>query len=430
VRPLDAFYSRGFDTAWSLYAYYGGPYSPSMQANVVAGCFAFGRTYRVGANPVPVPSPYLVKVFSINGGRCADQTLPCAAVSAPYPYTQPSQLISVVQSQGWAIIQGYKFVTGTSSVSGYSWDCTGADPASHWLTKSELYCYDDWKSVVESIPDTSRVVGTAEMAQAQGRVMRGAVTSIRLAPATAVVKPGAAQAFTATGLDAGGRTTGDVTAETTFSITGAGTCTGNMCSAPEGTYTVTGTHGPTGATASAVLTVTNGPRITSFTPAGGFTGTVVTVSGSGFTGATGVWIGGIAVPFTVLSATEIRATVSAGALTGKIGVRTPSGTTTSTGTFAVRPRITGFSPGSGPVGSSVTIRGTGLRGVTGVTFNGVAASFRVTSYTSVVAIVPAGATTGPIMVRSLGGTATSGTAFAVGNASGAIPRSARLGPAP
>ena len=66
----------------------------------------------------------------------------------------------------------------------------------------------------------------------------------------------------------------------------------------------------------------------------------------------------------------------------------------------VAPTITTFTPGNGPVGTSVTISGTNFTGATAVTFNGSTASFTVTSGTAIQATVPAGATTGPISVTT------------------------------
>jgi len=77
------------------------------------------------------------------------------------------------------------------------------------------------------------------------------------------------------------------------------------------------------------------------------------------------------------------------------------------------PTITGFTPTSGPVGTSVAISGTNFTGATAVAFNGVSASFTVGSATSIQAIVPAGATTGPLSVTTPAGTATSSGAFTV-----------------
>ena len=77
------------------------------------------------------------------------------------------------------------------------------------------------------------------------------------------------------------------------------------------------------------------------------------------------------------------------------------------------PTLTSFAPTSGPVGSSVTLSGTTFTGATAVRFNGVSASFTVTSDTAIQATVPPGATTGPLSVTTPGGTATSPNTFTV-----------------
>ena len=70
----------------------------------------------------------------------------------------------------------------------------------------------------------------------------------------------------------------------------------------------------------------------------------------------------------------------------------------------IEPRVLGFSPTAGPVGTSVTIVGTGFSGATAVRFGGVPATlFGVTSDTRIIAIVPTGARTGRIMVVTRGG---------------------------
>lgn len=76
------------------------------------------------------------------------------------------------------------------------------------------------------------------------------------------------------------------------------------------------------------------------------------------------------------------------------------------------PTVTSFSPTSGPVGTTVTIEGTNFTG-TSVAFAGTEASFTVESSTRITAVVPAGATTGPITVTTGSGTATSATDFVV-----------------
>jgi hypothetical protein len=72
-----------------------------------------------------------------------------------------------------------------------------------------------------------------------------------------------------------------------------------------------------------------------------------------------------------------------------------------------------FDPSNGPVGTTVTITGTGYTGASIVKFHGRPASFGVNSDTEIVATVPRRATTGPIAVITPGGTGTSLTDFTV-----------------
>ncbi|GAA4352157.1 hypothetical protein GCM10023185_11550 [Hymenobacter saemangeumensis] len=98
-----------------------------------------------------------------------------------------------------------------------------------------------------------------------------------------------------------------------------------------------------------------------------------------------------------------------------------SGWDRSEGTFtltlncaaAPAPAITSFTPTTGPVGTAVTLTGTGFTGVTSVAFNGTAATFTVVSGTSITTTVPAGATTGLISATSSQGTAQSTSNFVV-----------------
>ena len=165
--------------------------------------------------------------------------------------------------------------------------------------------------------------------------------------------------------------------------------------------------------------IVGGPNVTGFSPTSGPVGANVTVTGENFTGATAVTFNGTSQPtFTVNPAgTQITAAVPVGATTGKIAVTTPAGTATSVGDFTVllAPTITGFTPASGPVGTSVTISGANLTGATSVKFNGVSQpAYTVNAGgTQITAAVPATATTGPIAVTTPGGTATSSTNFTV-----------------
>jgi hypothetical protein len=61
----------------------------------------------------------------------------------------------------------------------------------------------------------------------------------------------------------------------------------------------------------------------------------VTITGTDFDGATGVWFNGAEADFRLVSSTRIETTVPAGATTGRIRVSTPAGTSSSTEEFGV-----------------------------------------------------------------------------------------------
>jgi len=76
------------------------------------------------------------------------------------------------------------------------------------------------------------------------------------------------------------------------------------------------------------------------------------------------------------------------------------------------PTVMGFTPTSGQPGTSVTVTGTNFVNVQTVIFNGVLApTFTVTNPTTLVAVVPPTATSGPIAVMTLAGTGTSAASF-------------------
>jgi len=77
--------------------------------------------------------------------------------------------------------------------------------------------------------------------------------------------------------------------------------------------------------------------------------------------------------------------------------------------------ITSLNPTSGPVGTGVTITGTNFgssQGISTVTFNGTAGTPTTWSATSIVVPVPAGATTGNVVV-TVGGVASNGVSYTV-----------------
>jgi hypothetical protein len=188
---------------------------------------------------------------------------------------------------------------------------------------------------------------------------------------------------------------------------------------------------PTGATTgSVVVTVSaqpsNGisftvtpppPSITSLNPTSGVVGTSVIVAGANFGASQGtstVTFNGTAGIPTAWSATSITVPVPAGATTGNVVV-TVGGQVSNGISFSVTPNITSLNPNSGVVGTSVSITGTSFgttQGTSTVTFNGTTGTPTAWTATGITVPVPAGATTGNVVV-TVGGVASNGSNFTV-----------------
>ncbi|MFJ9847021.1 IPT/TIG domain-containing protein [Kitasatospora sp. NPDC101155] len=153
------------------------------------------------------------------------------------------------------------------------------------------------------------------------------------------------------------------------------------------------------------------PVLASVSPVSGAAGSVVTLTGSGFTGATAVRFDAVAATsFTVVSATQITATVPAGSGTVQVTVTTPGGTSNGVAfTYVPVPQLVSVVPTAGPTsgGSTVTLTGSGLSAATAVTFGSAPAAFTVVSDSDLVTTAPAGSGTVQVTVTTPGGTSNS-----------------------
>lgn len=149
----------------------------------------------------------------------------------------------------------------------------------------------------------------------------------------------------------------------------------------------------------------------------GNVGASVGMFGQGFSSASVVKFGGVAATSVTLSGTTyLTAVVPAGAHTGAVTVTTGTTKLTSPQTYMVKPKVTSFTPPSGPPETLVTIDGTGLIQASAVKFGTVkATTFTVESDSHVTAVVPSGLAAGAvtISVTTPGGTANSPTKFTV-----------------
>lgn len=174
-------------------------------------------------------------------------------------------------------------------------------------------------------------------------------------------------------------------------------------------------------TASVELQIGSGVQITSFSPAIGAPGTMVTLTGTGFASrpaSNQVFLGNVACRVINATPTSISLQLPAGARTGLFMIEVRgAGRAYATQSFVVQaaPVIASFDPPGGPPGTQVRIRGrsfgTDVR-VVQVLFGNAVATVRGLSDTELVAEVPAAASSGPIQVTVNGvGPAISRTAF-------------------
>jgi serine protease len=153
------------------------------------------------------------------------------------------------------------------------------------------------------------------------------------------------------------------------------------------------------------------PTVTSISPVSAAVGSAVTIIGTNLSGATRVAFGGVTATVVSDGPGTVVALVPSGVSSGTVSVTTPTGTGTSGQIFAVAaPTIKKFTAAA--VGQGVTITGSNLSGATRVAFNGTTAVVVSDGISTVVAVVPTGATSGPVTVQTPGGTATSVKSFA------------------
>ena len=168
-----------------------------------------------------------------------------------------------------------------------------------------------------------------------------------------------------------------------------------------------------------LLAAAQTPTITNFSPNSGPAGTVVTINGTNFTGATAVSFGTGASPaasYTVVNSTTITAVVPVSAVTGRLRVTVNGITANSANQFTVTastPSITFFSPTTGPAGTTVTIHGQNLAGATAVRLGFTNTGFTQISDSIIQFTVPGNANTGIIAVTNPNGTATTTAQFVV-----------------
>ena len=154
------------------------------------------------------------------------------------------------------------------------------------------------------------------------------------------------------------------------------------------------------------------PIMSELSPTSAGFGSSVTISGSNFGAAQGTstvkFNGTLASAITSWNASQIVASVPNGATTGPVSlvVNSVQSVCSANCQFTViNPVINSLSPPSAPLGGSVTVSGSGFgssQASSQVQFNGISANVTSWSDTSVTAVVPSTATTGPVNVLNSG----------------------------
>jgi hypothetical protein len=272
----------------------------------------------------------------------------------------------------------------------------------------------------------------------------GAVPSIAaVSPSAGPIAGGTSVTITGTAFTGATAVLFGTTPAASFTVGGATTITARSpAGSGSAAISIVAPGGTSAANADATFTWAAQPAVTGLSPdQGSFAGgTIVKITGHGFTGATAVYFGTVAAAtFTVNSDTSISATTaaltaapvqtsatrrrpaSAAPVAGVVvtvvtaggtSSATPSATFINIPVVVPVPAVARLSPASGTSagGTSVTITGTALSGATAVRFGTAAATFTVVSPTTLTAIAPAGSGTVNVTVTTPGGTSAGASA--------------------
>ncbi|WP_170170332.1 IPT/TIG domain-containing protein [Hymenobacter perfusus] len=398
-------------TNWSVqYASSGGTFSGKATVNGIIGA---GKYYLVQlsggtSNGVALPTPDATGAIDLSGSA---GKVVLANTTATVTFTAPSTFSSgnVVDFVGYGgAANAYEgggrapAPSTTTSVMRLSGGCTDSDNNN---ADFGAVAVAPRNSATAAAPCSTAPVITGFTPQTGPAGTVVTISGINLATITGVTFAGTS----ATNILA---TTSNVTA-----TVAAGTPIGAAAVVlNDGTteYTATGTFDVTAPIAT--------PAITGFTPDRGPVGTVVTLSGTDFTGATAVRFNGTAASsYTVTNATTITATVPDGATTGPVTVTTGGGTATSSTSFSVEnavPTLASLDPATqvaGAGGFMLTATGANFIPSSVLYFNGAALSTTYLSETQLSATVPAAAiaTAGAYPVTVTSPTPGGGTSGAV-----------------
>ncbi|WP_183391032.1 IPT/TIG domain-containing protein, partial [Kineococcus radiotolerans] len=388
---------------------------------------------------VPAGS-WVYRITATGGGQTAVVVTqaPASTQAAPTLSGQPTGLVPGSSSVTLAFDQPVSgLIAGeiTSTNSGLTFAPTPVAPtdgrSATWtlaVSGGTLALGDTISIAARAVVNAQGIAGPASLFTSGAVAAASSITS--LSPAAGTTAGGTVVTITGTGFTgATGVTFGGV-AGTAFTVVNDTTITVTTPAHAVGAVDVVVTDPAGNGTRTNGFTYGVPSAVTAVSPAVGAPagGTAVMITGTGFTGATGVTFGGVAgSSFVVVSDTSITVTTPAhaeGAVNVVVTDPAGNGTRNSGFTYQAASAITGVSPATGAAagGTAVTITGTGFTGATGVTFDGVAgSSFVVVSDTSITVTTPAHAEGAVnVVVADPAGDGTSNNGFAYQAAASAI----------
>ncbi|MEU6582437.1 IPT/TIG domain-containing protein [Nocardia sp. NPDC046763] len=367
----------------------------TVQFGATATTFTINSDTQITA--IAPPGTGTVQVTVSNAGGTSN--------GASYTYAAVPSLIFIAPITGPTAGGTTVTLTGTglSSATGVNF---GATPATSFTIVSNTQI----TAIAPAGAGTVSVTVTSTAGSSNGLPFTyvGVPTVISVSPNSGPVTGGAVVTVTGTGFTSATAVSFGATPATLFFVLSD---TQILAIAPPGTGTVQVTvTTAAGVSAGVPFTYRPVPTLSSISPATGpiTGGTTVILTGTGFTGATAVFFGILpAASFTVNSDTQITAVTPPGLGTVPVTVTTAAGTSSGLAfTYVLAPILLFLIPTVGPQagGTTVTITGLGLSGVTGVKFGATpATSFTIVSDTQITAVTPAGTGTVAVTATSTAG---------------------------
>lgn len=302
--------------------------------------------------------------------------------------------------------------TGGNTVTITGAGLTGATAVRFGATPAALYTVNSSTQITAVAPAHSAGSAPVTVVSPAGTSNSVAYTFITaVLPTITTVNPsngptsgGTTVTLAGTGLTGATAVTFDGTPASSFTVNSATLITAVTPAGEVGAaeVAVTTPSGQSATSPSAYFFYAAPPQLQSATAAAGPTagGFTVTLTGSSLLNASAVLFGPNTATYTVVSDTQINATVPAGSGTAPITVITPGGTSNPLPfAYIPAPALTALVPTGGPTssGTVITLTGTALATTTAVRFAMSAAPFTVISDTQITATAPSGPA-GPVTV--------------------------------